>query len=54
MTNDGDRGKDRIERNRKAALDKLTKAFAADRIHMEEYESRVAVAQNPSEDGGRA
>ena len=50
MTNDGDQGNDRMERNREAALDRLTEAFAADRIHMEEYESRVAVAQNARDD----
>jgi len=41
---------DDIERRREAALDRLTEAFAADRIHMEDYESRVAVAQNARDD----
>ncbi|MGO8695339.1 MAG: DUF1707 domain-containing protein [Rectinemataceae bacterium] len=39
-----------LEGKREAILDRLTEAFAADRIHMEEYESRVAIAQNAHSD----
>ncbi|HTX74058.1 MAG TPA: DUF1707 domain-containing protein [Rectinemataceae bacterium] len=35
-----------LEGRRQAILDHLTEAFASDRIHMQDYESRVAVVQH--------
>ena len=39
-----------LEDRRQHVLDRLTEAFAADQIFMEDYESRVVVAQNARDD----